>query len=768
MRMITLISTIIGISVFSVYKYVPTNLVIGMKTDPASVAQIYFDTGYGYSENESYCFKMVPTENVQSYIIPLPSSQRILSLRLDPMNEEGNFEIQSIKIQNRYFSYEWIGNELKKAFIPLQQIKITDNFHPAFTGYSIGKDPFLHIQNIPPIPNQISLIYRIVIMFLCILVMMTMGFLVVRTEIVLYIKTKLVMCLQHVEWNNPQFVTLLLMVSYLFFTIVRFVISLVLQNPLAMSDEVQYKTMAYSFFKTGNFYDAVHLGFALHAPNILYQLLISVSFFFEDNFFVVMKLLNSLIMNTALFAFYGIMKNFVSSKKAFFLSILILLLPYFNYINFVLVEALYFPLFWYSFLFTYKTFKTLQVKHAILTGFFISLLYWTKPTAVAFILGLVITYFLMFLCLLRNKEKIMLRNHFLLFIFTIGTALFSIIFLNLVIKGSFSLFLGNYQQFSDANILSFFFSLSKVKMLSQIAGHFSTFFLIYLVPFLLIVWGLEQKIRERSYHEMFFLLLGINLCFIYMVMVIRMDQIILDVIWKRLNGRYYNMTFPFFPIAMLIFWEKMKWNRKKQIILSISFLLCSLVNIFFILPFFNTNWFLVCDNPDLIWYFFYGNYFSSFTFSIVCSVIALIMTMCYFRYHKKHLLFIYVSFLMILVIMNNYAVAVTMIRQDFYYTSQANTYKNFIRNFLPDFRVRVAIITHYPEAFYHIPFWFPYHYTIHPGILLPQDSSITKEMIPENTEFLIVLGDYHFTFPIEKNYRNFEKTCRIISLKTIN
>jgi hypothetical protein len=150
-------------------------------------------------------------------------------------------------------------------------------------------------------------------------------------------------------WDSPWFVTWTLGILYLSGCIVRLYWSSLLPGPVVMANELTYKTGAESFFRFGDFYKLSYLGFTPVLGNILYQDIISFSFYFGQHFYIVSKAMNAAVISTTIFPVFLIAKCYSSGKVPLFLVFMVMLLPSNLYANYIMPESLFFPLFLLSF-----------------------------------------------------------------------------------------------------------------------------------------------------------------------------------------------------------------------------------------------------------------------------------------------------------------------------------------------------------------------------------------------------------------------------------
>jgi len=175
---IIIIITVIGLNYFA---YTPQNIIIDMRASQPDSAQIFFDTGNGYNEEESYIFKLKDNSNIVTYSLPLPA-KRLTSIRIDPMNSKGSFQIKSIKITNSMSEYEWSEKKLYEELSPLNHVKVMGTNPNLFNAEATGDDPSLQIKNIPVI-NKTPLIKRLYFTLIIILLFSTFISIFIRINL---------------------------------------------------------------------------------------------------------------------------------------------------------------------------------------------------------------------------------------------------------------------------------------------------------------------------------------------------------------------------------------------------------------------------------------------------------------------------------------------------------------------------------------------------------------------------------------------------------
>lgn len=133
----------------------PGFLEIELRAPDLSMAQVFFDSGKGFSEVESYTFNVISSDTLNKYLIPLPD-KRIIRFRIDPAKDKGTFAIGKILLsagENRI--HYFVGNN-RDLISGLNQIELfSDNNEDILVGESLGDDPYLIFTELLPF-NQLS------------------------------------------------------------------------------------------------------------------------------------------------------------------------------------------------------------------------------------------------------------------------------------------------------------------------------------------------------------------------------------------------------------------------------------------------------------------------------------------------------------------------------------------------------------------------------------------------------------------------------------
>lgn len=160
--MVALCTVLLWTKGYQYFHYSGKYITIEMKTPVAGHGQIYFDRGLNYQEKDSLRFKIRPTSGFEKYRLPLPEST-IKTIRIDPLDRRGPFEIKSLSIETRDETIVLDGDKLTERIVPLQQITV-ENTKTFFAGISAGEDPNFYVRGFA-IPDNRHTLTRLIIVF---------------------------------------------------------------------------------------------------------------------------------------------------------------------------------------------------------------------------------------------------------------------------------------------------------------------------------------------------------------------------------------------------------------------------------------------------------------------------------------------------------------------------------------------------------------------------------------------------------------------------
>lgn len=421
-----------------------------------------------------------------------------------------------------------------------------------------------------------------------------------------------------------------LIIWYIFFVIVKSIISYFIPAPSAFSDSYIYTKVARSFFYDFGF--NVH-GIASHYPP-LYSIVISPSFIFGDMqiVYTIIKVINAIFSSLIIFPCWLIAKEFLSNKKALSISILISLIPSnFSFAGYIMAENLFYPLFLFSIYFIYKSFTTEDLKYNLFAGIFIGLSFLTK------VLGLILFVIVMLMMLTQFKKRNLLIPSIGLIVILPWTIR------NLLFFGfNFNGFLGGYTSQSTS--------------LFTLAGIYSfiTWFFLYL-GFIILASGILFPITSMDFFKksfkdqkikMFTLIFLISVG-LYLLVVSKLNititlyESLFDWLTSRPVGRYIDVLLPLIFISGFIgFYSANKIN--KYYLFAISLILAFSSQLIFF-PLFPVN------NLSLTWLGIFSHLYKSvFAIAIFLFLLPYVLYSIYKRVNKNTILKFFFLFFLIL------------------------------------------------------------------------------------------------------------------------
>lgn len=425
-----------------------------------------------------------------------------------------------------------------------------------------------------------------------------------------------------------------LIIWYLLFVIIKSIIFYFTPAPSAFSDSYIYTKAARSFFHYLSF--NVN-GLVSHYPP-LYSITISPAFIFNNMQIVypVIKVINAAISSLIIFPSWLIAKEFLSNKKALFISILISFIPSnFSFTGYIMAENLFYPLFLFSIYFTYKSFTTEDLKYNLLAGIFIGLSFLTK------VLGLILFALVILMILITFKK----RNLLIPLIGLIVILPWSI--RNILFFGfSFNGVLGGYASQSTSLLTS--------------AGIFSfiTWIFLYL-GFIILASGvlfpitsinfLKKSFKDKNrkiFTLIFFISIGLYLLVVSKLNVtIPLYESLFNWLTSRPVGRYVDVLLPLIFISGFVgFCDSSKINRYFLLVISLILAFSSQL-IFF--PLFPVN------NLSLTWLGIISHLSKSiFIITIFLFSLPYTLYLIYKRVNKNTILNFFLFFFLILNITN--------------------------------------------------------------------------------------------------------------------
>jgi len=568
------------------------------------------------------------------------------------------------------------------------------------------------------------------------------------------------------KWEQPRFVLLMLLAIYALFCGIRLFEFSLVKEPFIWGDEYVYRILSYRYWATGDFYassDAIHKG-VKNMPNLLYPFLISWFAGFQSFFFLT-KFFNVLVMNAAIVPFFLLAKQFTSHKEAVGISALLLLMPWMNAANIVLVEPLFFLLFWVAFYLCHAFFVTPTVKSALLAGGTIALAYVAKPTS----MGLLLACFFVMLALLFQRNVTMRERGRLVYLSGL-MAVFSgicVLMLNLFLKGTIDSGLGYYQNYAtDMAKDSFLKSLfSSPDVLLMVVTHFVLIFFVYLLPMIIACSRLSHSWKQANQSEFIFHALGLLLGFIFLGITIKFTfSLGLDFAadLKRFHTRYHFIAFPFYVMAFLLFAKQTRWSRSLRLLFGLLYLITIFyIHVIFLPQFVYPNGYpMLIDNMEYSWMYVTRN--APFFIYLIMALNAGVGL--YYMFSAQHKRLPYLIFFLIFCVMANYY-QIRFMMEAGSPSEKFNRYKTFLASHIPDFNTKLVFIENFWKHnnayktytdLSHLLFWLPYDVLLHKD--QGKGAKIKERHFPQEAEYIVLSEEYVLDLPYQEIWTQDEYT----------
>jgi hypothetical protein len=553
---------------------------------------------------------------------------------------------------------------------------------------------------------------------------------------------------------KPAAVFWQLLAIYLLFVVARFAVSLCVTNPLIPTDEIAYKNYALSFFRTGDFYRTGNLGYSNYIPNILYPFLISPSFFFREQFYIAIKLINSLVINTALIPSYLLAREFISHRKALLTAAAVLLLPSFHFVSFVAVDGLNLPLFLFCFLLCYRS-STRGGPNAPLAGLVMALLVLNKPSALAYLAGFVLATMVIVFYVMKSKDRRQLRIVLHSFATTTVSFLVSSVVLSFLLKHEVSYRLGAYgglvgrprAQVALSEVVDMALAYPFV-----LAATGCVCFFVCCAGFVDLLFR-KQTLFE--FRHAVLLVLGFSITLAYWAEVSKfMVDVYNEEHFDRLHTRYLFMICPLFVICFAVLVENLKWHAVHTALLFTFVAVVVCLNEAHFFPKYVNLGLNIFGSPDIGWAIHSADLLRPINYLSICGALA------FYLFRRSKSAVPYLAFFVLLMLFANYGEIRNHVRLDRDNSENAN-YRFFVQSFIRDTNTSVAVVDEWLGHRLWLAFWLPYDYTA--TYDLPKGSVITRQMITSRTRYLVLFGEYQLEMPAHLVGRS--GNCQILELE---
>jgi 4-amino-4-deoxy-L-arabinose transferase-like glycosyltransferase len=370
-------------------------------------------------------------------------------------------------------------------------------------------------------------------------------------------------------------------------------------------DEYVYKSIASYIWRNGGVLGIEDGVFSvpINLPNLIYPYLISPAFFFEQYFYFIIKLINSVVINLAIFPIYFLSRNLFDKKTSLLVGIASLSIPFLGIGAYAVTEVLYFPVFCIFLLLAYRTFDQQEnLKWWILCGAISGLMMQIRLNGLILFPTLILSHLLHDLRL----KKINVRTYFNSFI---GLIILAGIYLlaKKILNTGHDLGLGFYAKVLPGVLEPFkFIAENPISFLHLWAGHIAIVF----IPFGFIICKIVIDYFSRKDTEIKIDALAVAFTFVSIlfsvVYTISVSSVDLGGM-LRWHSRYYFYIYPLLIIVFAnIFINGDRFNSK--IMLSFPLFAVFITNIYFIFVFDGqaNPWFgALVDSLDVQWYRFY-------------------------------------------------------------------------------------------------------------------------------------------------------------------
>jgi hypothetical protein len=558
-------------------------------------------------------------------------------------------------------------------------------------------------------------------------------------------------------WDASWFVALILGILYLSSVLVRFYWSSYLPGPVVMIDELMYKAAAESFFRFRDF-NKLYASYRPIQGNILYQSIISFSFYFGERFYIVSKAINVAVISAAIFPTFLIAKCFIQGKLPLLAVIMTMLIPANLYANYILTENLFFPLFLFSFFFIFRSICWSRYEDAMAGGLSVALLFLTKPHAIAIIVALILVIMILMI----------FSKHFSVSISSIGKS-FSVMVVSMIIcyivmvillKGriSPSEIFGWYGYFGWGILTKPVKIVESLgSLLRMTVGHLTGFLFIYSVPVVVVMISIVQSFKNKDYKSFVFLLWGSMIFLACFAMTLKFSSDVREsehII--NLHARYYFFVFPFFLTAFIGFLKKVDRSipNAAAFLLTSAFVGVAMTTVF---PVFFPSLGFLSDFLEWAWL---NTFFPAYRSVIdphgwnwwgaenlkIASMILMVLAFLlglYYGLTKVRYLYPYLIFFVLFSIVGNIFTLRSQIGLSNIGWQKTRTFLTVIEDTITDPKDSVMLIGSWSGVDMQLVFWLSYENF--DAVLLAPGAYVTDNIISSRTKWVILLDQYNIT-----------------------
>ncbi len=417
--------------------------------------------------------------------------------------------------------------------------------------------------------------------------------------------------LRPVESNCSRTLALelpLLVAIYLAAVLFRF--SLYLTMPYWSGDEYVYKSIAagiWNFGRHGVLTDSM-VAHSVDLPNLLYPYLISPAFALGENFYIGVRLINSIVMNLAIFPCYLLARKYLGKNRALVAASLSIAIPFVNLGAFAVTEVLFFPLFLLSVWVAIESIERSEaIGWSIGFGVVAGVLMNVRLNAMILLPAYVLS--LIWISLRQRKAKALLVRPYWIgaVIAFLGTYIAIKYALGNKTIGEFGLYLGVAER-SESPISVLI--ADPIGIFHLIVGHLTTLAIPYALPFVLLFAYLVRS-RKSAVDDNFYTfsavasVFSVGLFVLALVFTIGVSPFDLGGL-GRWHSRYYFYFYPLIIISGAVFADRSRTEASIGGIPVLTGVAIMLACSFYFINIYGAPrnpWFgSIVDNMDVQWY----------------------------------------------------------------------------------------------------------------------------------------------------------------------
>ena len=454
---------------------------------------------------------------------------------------------------------------------------------------------------------------------------------------------------QYLKTNQLRVIVFIFIVL----SLIKIALSLPFNSPYVMLDEFYYDILAQN---------VVHGNLFINSPLFVtvppgYSIVISIAYMISSDkvaIYHIMLIINAILTASIVFPIYFILRKYCSNILSIFGALIIATLPSITSYSFILFsENLFIPLFVYSIWFIHESYGTNKKIWQLLAGSSITLLYMTRSTGLAMILGFVASFiYYMIACLVKDmsikglyhsvKSKFMLIASFL-FTFLLWLVYTS----NNTPKGSYTAMGSPYSTSSSyvvllsssVNSLDVFVNYIRL-LLNEIDYLVISTYLVILIVFIYMVIKLYSEKKARTSIIAVTAIYGIvsSICLLVITLTFMYDYgISKSEIFFLIFGRYIEPALPVIFLFGLIglddIYKKCTLIGTKAILCIVAAYLASIFLFIWTVP----QYYKFPDNPSIYFLKTAKNMFTmNGTYLIVAAfLLAIVIVFCLSLYYKK-------------------------------------------------------------------------------------------------------------------------------------